>query len=180
MVRGAAGPAAEPMKRVVVIGSSCSGKTTLARRLAEALGCEHIELDALYWGPGWSEAPREAFRAAVEERLAGDRWVMDGNYSVVRDVVWSRATDAIWLNYPFPIVLGRALVRTLRRIVLREELFGGNRESFRRAFLSRGSILWWVMKQLCRGSSRSRAVSPWLSIPDDGIQDHKELPHTGH
>ena len=159
MARGAAGPAAEPMKRVVVIGSSCSGKTTLARRLAEALDCEHIELDALYWGPSWSEAPREAFRAAVEERLAGDRWVVDGNYSVVRDIVWSRATDAVWLNYPFPIVLGRALVRTLRRIVLREELFGGNRELFRKTFLSRESILWWVIKRGLLGPSARKALT---------------------
>jgi len=82
------------MKRVIVIGSSCSGKTTLARRLAELLGSPHIKLDALHWGPDWSEVPRERFRAALEKRVEGDRWVVDGNYSAVRDIVWERATDA--------------------------------------------------------------------------------------
>jgi hypothetical protein len=73
-----------------------------------------------------------------------------------RDIVLSRATDAIWLNYPFPVVFWRALRRTSRRIVLREKLFGGNRETFRISFLSRDSILWWVIRthrvrsRLCR------------------------------
>jgi len=62
-----------PMKRVIVIGSSCAGKTTLARRLAELLGSDHIELDALHWGPDWSEVPPEAFRTALKERVKGDR-----------------------------------------------------------------------------------------------------------
>jgi hypothetical protein len=71
---------------------------------------------------------------------------MDGNYAKVRDIVLPRATDAIWLNYAFPIVFWRALSRTSRRVISGEELFGGNRETFRGAFLSRDSILSWVMK----------------------------------
>jgi adenylate kinase family enzyme len=133
------------MERVIVIGTSCSGKTTLARRVAEITGSPHIELDAIHWGPGWSEAPTEAFREEVRQRVEAPRWVVDGNYSKVQDIVWSKATDAIWLNYSFRIVFGRALLRTLRRVFLRELLFGGNRESFRGAFLSRESILWWVV-----------------------------------
>ncbi len=155
-----------PMKRVIVIGSSCSGKTTLARRLAEVLGSPHIELDALHWGPGWSEVPRKRFRAALEERVKGDRWVVDGNYSVVRDIVWRRATDAVWLNYPFHVVFGRALVRTLKRIVLREVLYNGNRESFRKAFLSRGSILWWVIKTFKRRRRNYRALFDSGAFPN--------------
>jgi len=146
------------MKRVIVIGSSCSGKTTLARRLAELLGSPHIKLDALHWGPDWSEVPRERFRAALEKRVEGDRWVVDGNYSAVRDIVWERATDAAWLNYRFHVVFGRALARTLRRIVLREELFNGNRESFRKAFLSRDSILLWVIRTFNRRRRNYRAL----------------------
>ena len=64
-----------------MIGSSCSGKTTLAARLAEALGVPHIELDALHHGPNWQEATAEELHARVEEALAGlDGWVTDGNY----------------------------------------------------------------------------------------------------
>jgi len=133
------------MKRVIVIGSSCSGKTTFACRLGELLGSDHIELDALHWGPGWSEVPVEEFRTALEERIAKDRWVVDGNYSAVRDIVWGKATDAVWLNYRFPVVFGRALARTLRRIALREEVCNGNRESLKKAFFSRDSILLWIL-----------------------------------
>lgn len=146
------------MKRVIVIGSSCSGKTTLARHLAEILGFEQIELDALHWGPDWSMPATGSFRSAVEERICGDYWVVDGNYSVVRDIVWSKATDAIWLNYPFYIVFSRAVVRTMKRIISREVLYNGNRESFRRAFLSRGSILLWIIRTFRRRRKGYRAL----------------------
>jgi len=134
------------MKRIMVVGTSCSGKTTLARAIAEAAGIPHVELDALHWGPDWSQCPLDRFREAVRERVAGDCWVVDGNYAKARDIVLARATDAIWLNYSLPVILGRALHRTGRRVVLREELFGGNRETFRNGFLSPDSIPWWVLR----------------------------------
>jgi adenylate kinase family enzyme/ActR/RegA family two-component response regulator len=133
------------LRRVAVVGTSCSGKTTFAAALASRLQVPHIELDALHWRPGWVPAPREAFRQAVAAATSADRWVSDGNYGGVRDVVWGRATAVIWLDYPFATVLRRALYRTARRVLLREQLYSGNRETFRRAFLSRDSILWWVV-----------------------------------
>jgi adenylate kinase family enzyme len=133
------------LRRVAVIGTSCSGKTTFAAALAARLQAPHIELDALHWRADWIPAPRENFRHAVAAATAADRWVSDGNYSMVRDLVWRRATTVIWLDYPFPTVLSRALYRTVRRALLREELYSGNRETLRKAFLSRDSILWWVV-----------------------------------
>jgi len=141
------------MNRVVVIGTSCAGKTAFARSLACALSFPHVELDALYWQPNWIPRPSEEFRALTAQVLSEDRWVTDGNYGVVRNLVWSRATTVIWLNYGFPTVLWRAVTRTLRRVRTREELFSGNRESLRMAFFSRDSILWvlttfhWRRKQ---------------------------------
>ena len=79
------------------------------------------------------------------EAAAAERWVMDGNYSAVRDLVWGRATAVVWLNYPFRVVLWRCLSRTIRRAITREELFSGNRESFRMSFLSRDSIILWAI-----------------------------------
>ncbi len=133
------------LKRVVVIGTSCSGKTTFAADLAEKLRCDHIELDQLHWLPNWRERPDELFRSLVGEATGQDCWVVDGNYSVVRDITWSRATAIVWLDYSFPIVFGRALWRSIRRIIAREELYAGNRESFKKTFLSRDSILLWVL-----------------------------------
>ena len=160
------------LRRVAVVGSSCSGKTTFAAGLACLLQVPHIELDALHWRPGWTEAPPGEFRAAVAAATSADRWVGDGNYGVVRDLVWGRATAVIWLNYPFATVLWRGLSRTMRRAVLRETLYGGNRETLRRAFLSRDSILWWVVTTHRR---RRRQYTSLFACPDFGALHLLEL-----
>jgi len=77
----------------------------------------------------WVPRPPEEFCALTAKALAQDCWITDGNYGVVRDLVWSRATTVIWLNYVFPLVLWRALTRTVRRVLTQEEFFSGNRES---------------------------------------------------
>ncbi|MFH2038631.1 MAG: hypothetical protein ABIJ65_04275 [Chloroflexota bacterium] len=133
-------------QRTAVVGTSCSGKTTFARELAAILGVPHIELDALFWLPGWKETPIDEFRTRVEQETCSECWVVDGNYSQVRDIVWSQATGIIWLNYSFPLVFWQALKRTIRRAFTRQELFSGNRESFRKTFFSHDSILLWVLK----------------------------------
>ncbi|HKA19170.1 MAG TPA: adenylate kinase [Blastocatellia bacterium] len=133
------------MARVVVIGTSCVGKTTFAQALAQIMNFPHVELDALHWQPNWVPRPPEEFRALTADALAQGCWITDGNYGTVRDLVWSQATTIIWLNYSFPVVLWRAITRTIRRVLTQEELFSGNRESLRMAFLSRESILWWVI-----------------------------------
>lgn len=150
------------LRRTVVIGTSCSGKTTFAGRLAILLGVRHIELDELHWAQGWVERDDEDFRARARGACAGERWVSDGNYGQVRDIVWPRATAVIWLNYRFPLVLYRCLVRTIRRAVTREELFSGNRESFRMSFMSRDSIILWVIRTHHR---RRRAYPALLADP---------------
>src|SRR5688572_17726203 len=105
---------AELLKRVVMVGTSCSGKTTFARDLAEKLKVHHIELDSINWGPNWTATPIEEFRSLVSAASEPNSWVLDGNYSSVRDIVWTRATTLIWLNYPFHVVARRALGRTFR------------------------------------------------------------------
>jgi adenylate kinase family enzyme len=130
--------------RIVVVGTSGSGKTTFARSLATALRRSHIELDTLHWGPSWT--PKPDFRDLVRSAVSGDSWVLDGNYGSVRELVWPRATAVVWLNYPFHIVFARAVFRTVRRLVTREQLFAGNRETFRGSFLDRNGIPWWVIR----------------------------------
>jgi len=139
-------PIDKQLKRVVVIGTSCSGKTTLARNLAQKLRLPHIELDSIFWKPNWTHTPKEEFRNLVSEAIAPENWVLDGNYSAVRDILWTRATTLIWLNYPFYVIAWRALSRTLRNIFYRKVIWAGNKETFRQAFLSKDSILWWVLK----------------------------------
>ncbi|KAF0193679.1 MAG: adenylate kinase, partial [bacterium] len=109
-----------------------------------------IQLDAINWLPNWVERPNSEFRVLVQSAVMADKWVVDGNYSRTRDIVWSRATTLIWLNYSFPVVVYRALSRTLIRIFSKEELYSGNRETFSKAFLSKDSILLWVLKTYFR------------------------------
>ena len=132
------------LSRVVVIGTSSAGKTTFARRLASTLGCPHVELDALHWGPQWT--PRAAFREDVARSTREPHWVIDGNYSVVRDVVWRRATAIVWLDYSIARVFSRALRRTVRRVVTGEHLYGGNRETIAGSFFARDGIPWYVLR----------------------------------
>ena len=144
------------MKRVSVIGGSSTGKTTVSRELASLLGVPHIELDALHHDAGWQEAPADVLQARVDAALAAapDGWVVDGNYhGKLGTYVLERADTVVFLDLPLRTALRRVTWRTLRRSITREELWNGNRESFRIAF-SRDSIVWWVIRN--HGSHRKK------------------------
>ena len=118
-------------RRINVVGTSGNGKTTFSRALAKRLGLPHVELDALNHGPNWTEASDEEFRRAVEAATDRDGWVVDGNYGrKIGDVVLRQADTVVWLDQPLPLVLWRLWRRTIWRIVRREELWSGNRESW--------------------------------------------------
>jgi adenylate kinase family enzyme len=148
----------------VVVGSTGSGKTTFAQELARRLGGLHVELDALHWDPNWTAAPRELFRARVAAALEdAERWVVDGNYSAVRDLVWPRADAVIWLDYS----LGRTFYQLARRCVgrglRREELWNGNREELRTHLFTRESLFLWLFKTYWR---RRRQFPELLALPE--------------
>lgn len=154
-----------PYKRIVVIGTTSSGKSTLAKALADQLALDFIELDALHWEPNWKEADLSVFRERVENAVKSDGWVVAGNYSKVRDLIWSHAEAVIWLDYPFPIVFWRLLTRTLRRGITREELWNGNRESFwvHLKLWSDESLFHWLFKTYWR---RKREIPILLARPE--------------
>jgi adenylate kinase family enzyme len=136
------------VRRVQVIGGSCSGKSTTSKRLAAILGVPHIELDALHHDPGWTEASADVFRERVANAIsaAPDGWVVDGNYFGKLDsFVLDQADTIVWLDLPYRTAVRRVLWRTFHRSLRREELWNGNRESFRIAF-SRESIVLWVLR----------------------------------
>lgn len=132
--------------RFSVVGTTGAGKTTTARRIAQRLEIPHVELDALYWGPEWSPASLPVFRTRVADAVRDEAWVVDGNYSKVRDIVWRRADVVVWLDYELPVILRQLVCRTLRRCVRQEELWNGNRETLREAFFSRKSIVLWALR----------------------------------
>jgi hypothetical protein len=121
-----------------------------------------VELDALHWGPNWTEVEHPVFRERTIQALSSDAWTTDGNYSAVRDIVWGRADTVVWLDYSLPVILGRVTWRTIRRAMTREELWSGNRERFRESFLSRESIIWWALRTYRR---RRREYPTLFALP---------------
>lgn len=121
------------MQRIVVVGPPCSGKTTTARAIAQRLRLPHVELDSLWWEPNWTEAGAERFTERLGDVVATPAWVVDGNYFAVgaSDVLHPRCDTVVWLDFPTRITARRALRRTVRRAVLRSELWAGNREPIR-------------------------------------------------
>lgn len=155
--------------RIVIHGCSGSGKSTLARRLSSSTGLPRIELDALFHQPGWTPTPAEAFRtqvaAALEaaEREAGG-WVVDGNYdSTLEGLVRARANVVLWFDLPRRVVMWRMVRRTLRRAVLREELWNGNRERWANVFHwdpERSIIRWaWTKHAMYRERLQTEAAA---------------------
>ena len=145
-------------RRIVVYGPTSSGKTTMARRIAQRIEVPQIELDAIFWTPNWVKKPLEEFRAEVSTILSSytDGWVCDGNYSGVRDLVLPLADTVVWLRPPFRGAFWWLLKRTMIRLLNRELLWGTNQESWRQQFLSRDSLLLYQMTHWRRHQKRTR------------------------
>ena len=140
--------------RINVVGTTGTGKTTVGRRLSEMLGIPFVELDALFWEPDWTGAPESVFRERVEDAVGEDHWVIDGNYSRMRDVIWARVRTVVWLDFPLRTAFWQLLRRTVRRAMTKEELWSGNRESWMTSFGSRDSILVWLFRSYWRQRRR--------------------------
>jgi adenylate kinase family enzyme len=137
------------VQRISVVGNSGSGKSTLARRIAAGLDIPHLELDSVFHQPGWQPLDTGEFRRRVSDFTAGQAWIVDGNYSKVRDIVWGRADTVIWLDPPRHRVMRQLVLRTLRRMATGAELWNGNREEWRnllRPDPEESILLWaWTM-----------------------------------
>jgi hypothetical protein len=142
--------------RINVIGTSGSGKTTFGRKLAEVLKIPFIEMDALFWGPNWSSPEDDQFFQALENELANESWVLDGNYTRTLDIKMERVQAVVWLNYRFPRTIYQAVTRALSRLFSQEELWPGtgNRENLKMLF-SKDSIVLWTLKCYHRHKKRN-------------------------
>jgi len=154
--------------RINVVGVSGSGKSTLARRLASITGIRYLEMDALYWKPAWTDSTDEEFFAKLEQALEGEEWILDGNYSRSQPVKWRNVTAIVWVDYSLTRTLWQAVSRAFRRSLTKEELWPGtgNRESFRKSFFSKESIIWWTI------TSRTRQRQRYLRLMEDPAHAH--------
>jgi len=118
------------MNRISIVGNSGSGKSTLAKQISQQLGHARLELDAVNHQPNWTPLPRDDFEERVDTFMdTHECWVIDGNYSAVRERIWARADAVIWMSPGRLENMRSILWRTFRRGVLREELWNGNRET---------------------------------------------------
>lgn len=120
------------VQRVSVVGNSGSGKSWLARRIAESIGAPYVELDEINHLAGWTTPSPEALLETVKRVTDSATWVVDGNYRavVVEGPVWQRADTVVWVDPPRHVVMRQVVRRTLVRFVTRQELWNGNREKF--------------------------------------------------
>jgi adenylate kinase family enzyme len=131
--------------RVSVVGTSGSGKTTLGRALAARLQIPFIELDSIVHQANWVALPDVEFCARVAAVAGGERWVIDGNYHVVRDLVWDRATTIVWLDLPRWQIMAQVIWRSVSRAATGAELWNGNRERWG-ALLDRDHPIRWAWR----------------------------------
>jgi len=152
--------------RVVVAGTSGSGKTTLSARIGRVLGVEHVEIDALFHGPGWT--PRPTFLADVEEFTTRPGWVTEWQYSSARDLLADRCDLMVWLDPPHTTAMRQVTARTLRRRARREVLWNGNVEPPLRAFVTdRDHVVRWAWRTrhaTAERLARLRVLRPALPV----------------
>ncbi len=158
-------------RRIVIVGTTGSGKTTLAQQLSQVLNITHIELDNLFWKPNWEESTNNEFRQKIADALANfDQWVVDGNYSLTREMIWPKAETIIWLDYPLRVNFWRLFKRSLGRGLRKEKLWDAqNQERLKNQFASRDSLFIWAIK------SYSRRRRNYTQIFRDNIYPHLHL-----
>ena len=166
-------------RRIVVVGGTGTGKSTLAETLAGRLNVPLIELDALFWRlPDWQEPDTDEFVQLVKQATEPERWVVAGNYeSRLRRLTWDRADQVIWLDYPMRVSFWRLLRRTIRRWRDDELLWGTSRESLWDHFFTRRSLLLWSLtsfRRVRRRYAASMTDSRWRHLDIRRMRSQRE------
>ena len=169
--------------RVVVVGTSGSGKSTFARRLGAAIGAPQLELDAINWQSGWRDLNTDdpvEFARRVAEAAAAPAWVADGNYSKVRHVLWPRATRFVWLDYARPVIMRRVIWRSFNRALSGRELWAGtgNTETMAR-WLDREHPIRWAWDTWAKNRARYAEVfsrPEYAALPLDRLTHPRQAP----
>ena len=142
------------MQRILIIGGSGTGKSTLAREMGARLELPVIHLDQHFWSPGWVQPEPEEWRRRVAELAARDAWVIDGNYSGTLAMRLPRAEAVVWLDLPRRIYFPRAVLRMLKGYGrVRSDIAPGCPERLDWQFLSK-----WVWTYPTRSRPKTLAL----------------------
>ena len=154
-------------QRIAVVGTSGSGKTHVARALADRLGIPFICNDSIIWAANWQNVERAERCRRFDLATNLPAWTLDGNFGSMADaedhLILSRADTLVWLDLPRREVFAQVIARTIRRAATREVLWHGNRESWRQSFASRDSIILWSIRTYDR---RRRQYGRLFQSPD--------------
>lgn len=144
------------MKKINVVGTSGSGKSTFSRMLAKKLDYPYLEMDAMFWRANWQESTDKEFFTKLKNGLSQDTWVLDGNYHRTANIKWADVDHVIWIDYPFSRTIYQAVKRAFIRSLTKTELWDdtGNIETFRKSFFSRDSVILWTLKTYNRNRVR--------------------------
>ena len=143
------------MKKIVIIGTCGSGKTTLGRQLAKRLNIPVTDLDDLYWLPHWKFRPEEECSALIEKTVSQEEWIICGNQSKYRALIWPKADTIIWLDFPLHILFWRLLSRGIRQMISGEMICNGNQQTLYRLLW----ILHWLFRRYWRNKKRYGTLS---------------------
>ena len=155
-------------RKIIITGTSCTGKTSLGKRLAEQLSLTQIDLDDLHFLPNWVEKENKQFIEDVNDEVDGlDDWIVTGSYqTVLKDTLWKKASIIVWLDYPLHLILRRYFIRTYRRVMLNEMCCGENYETLGHA-LFKDNMFLWIFKTYWK---RKRRLKSWRN----GMFSHKK------
>lgn len=148
-------------RRILVYGVTGSGKSTLAKTIGEITGIPATSVDDITWSPGWVPMPTAEQVSYFDDLTKTEVWILDSAYSTWRDLVLERVDVVVALDYSRWLTLARLLRRTAARIIDRQEVCNGNRESWRSVF-ARDSIVWWHFTSYNRKRAQMRA---WAAAP---------------
>jgi adenylate kinase family enzyme len=137
------------MKRIIIIGTSGCGKTTLAKNLSNVLNTPCIDLDEHYWLLGWKKRDSKEFQQIIDQLTKKKNWIISGNYSNIINLTWKRCDTIIWLDYSLTRCLYQGFFRSIKRILFHEPCCNGNYESMK-SFFSKDSILFWIVNTFNR------------------------------
>ncbi len=146
--------------RIMICGTSNTGKSTLAFAIGQKLGLSVVHLDQLRFRPhtDWQQRPDDEFKALHDAAIVDDRWVIEGNYSALMPQRLARATGIILLSDNRL----RNFARYLRRTVFESDRIGdleGNKDSLK------WDMVHWVLVRAPRNIERYRKTLPAAGLP---------------